>query len=64
MGNISRRAEIQTFYENALESSSDEESDGETDLFIAAAAMVNDHYMMPPHMGGSPKKRLPNVDRD
>jgi hypothetical protein len=42
MGNNSRRAAAQAFYKNILESSSDEESDGETDLLITAAGMVNE----------------------
>jgi hypothetical protein len=33
----SSRATIQDFYKNVLESSSDEESDGEIDLLIAIA---------------------------
>jgi hypothetical protein len=31
---------------------------------IAAAGMVNKQFLMSPRWGGSPKKRLPNVDRD
>jgi hypothetical protein len=60
----SRRAAIHAFYGNVLKSSSDEESDGETNLLRAAAAMVNDHYLMQPRRGVSSKKRLPNVDHD
>jgi hypothetical protein len=40
-----------------LMSSSDEESDGETDLLMTAAGMFNEHFLMPPHRGGSSKKR-------
>jgi hypothetical protein len=31
-----------------LESSSDEESDGETDLLMADGGMVNEQFLMPP----------------
>jgi hypothetical protein len=51
MGSSSRMAAIQAFYENVLESSSEKESDSETDLLIAAAAMVNNHYLMLPRRG-------------
>jgi hypothetical protein len=51
MGNSSRRATAQAFYENVLKSSSDVESESETDLLIAAAGMVNEHFLMPPHRG-------------
>jgi hypothetical protein len=43
---------------------SDEESDGETDLLMATAGMVNEHFLMPPCRGGSSKKQEDNVDRD
>jgi hypothetical protein len=49
-------------YKNVLESLSDEEFDGETDLFIAIASLVNEQYLMPPRKDGSSKKRLPNVN--
>jgi hypothetical protein len=45
-------------------SSSDEDSYGETELLVAAAIMVNEHFLMPPGRGGSSKKREGNVDRD
>jgi hypothetical protein len=45
-------------------SSSDEESNGETDLLMVVAGMVNKHFLMPPRRGGSSKKREGNVDRD
>jgi hypothetical protein len=64
MGSSNRRAAAQAFYENVRNSSIDEESDGETDLFMAAASMVNEHFLMPPHRGGSTKKWDANVDRD
>jgi hypothetical protein len=64
MGISSRRAAVQAFYENVLNLSSDEESDGETDLLMADTGMVNEHFLMPPHRGGSSKKREANVDRD
>jgi hypothetical protein len=51
MGNSSRRARTQAFYENVLKSSSDVESESETDLLIAAASMVNKHFLMPPRRG-------------
>jgi hypothetical protein len=40
-----------------LESSSDEEFDGETDLLMATAGMVNKELLLPPHRGGSSKKQ-------
>jgi hypothetical protein len=64
MGRSNRRAAALAFYENVLNSSTDEESDGETDLFMAAASMVNEHFLMPPHRGGLSKKWDANVDRD
>jgi hypothetical protein len=42
-------------------SSSDEDSDGETELLLAAAGMVNEHFLM---RGISSKKREGNIDRD
>jgi hypothetical protein len=48
IGSSSRRAAAHTFYENVIESLSDEESDGETDLLMAAAGMMNEHFLMPP----------------
>jgi hypothetical protein len=45
-----------------LESSSDEESDGETDLLLVAIGMANEQFMMPPSRGGSSKKREANVN--
>jgi hypothetical protein len=47
-----------------LMSSSDKESDGETELLVAAADMVNEHFLMPPRRGASSKKREGNVDRE
>jgi hypothetical protein len=38
--------------------------DGEIDLLMAAAGMVNEHFLMPPHRGGLSKKLEGNVDRD
>jgi hypothetical protein len=64
MGISSRRAATQAFYENVLESSSDEEFDGETDLLMAVAGMVNKEFLLPPPRGGSSRKREANVDRD
>jgi hypothetical protein len=34
-----------------LKSSSDVELESETDLLIAAAGMVNEHFLMPPRRG-------------
>jgi hypothetical protein len=45
-------------------SSSGEESDGETNLLMAAAGMVNEHFLMPPRRGGSSQKREGNIDHD
>jgi hypothetical protein len=64
MGSNSCRVATNTSYDNVLMSSSDEESDGETDLLMVAAGMVNEHFLMPPHRGVSSKKREANVDRD
>jgi hypothetical protein len=55
MGNSSHRAATQAFYDNVLMLSSDEESNSETDLLMAAAGMVNKHFLMPPRIGGSSK---------
>jgi hypothetical protein len=63
MGN-SHSVAIKAFYKIFLESTSEEESNGEIDLLIAAAVMVHDHYLMVPRRVGSSKKRLPNIDRD
>jgi hypothetical protein len=63
MGSSTRRAASQAFYENVLESSSDEDSDGETDLLIAATGMGNEHFLMPPRKGGSSHKWHANIDR-
>jgi hypothetical protein len=63
MGISSRRAATQAFYKNMLESSSDEESDGETDLLMAAGGMVNEQFLMPPRRGSSLKKWEANMDR-
>jgi hypothetical protein len=56
MGSSSHRAATQAFYGNVLKSSSDEESESETDLLIDAAGMVNKHFLIPPHRGGSSQK--------
>jgi hypothetical protein len=47
-----------------LKSSSDEDSDDEADLLIAAASMVNEHFLLPQCRGGSSHKRQFNFDRD
>jgi hypothetical protein len=57
MGSSSRRAAAKAYYDNVLMSSSNEDSDGETELLIAAVGMVNEHFLMPPCRGGSSKKR-------
>jgi hypothetical protein len=64
MGRSSRKAASKAYFDNMLMSSSDEESDGETDLLMAAAGMVNEHFLMPPRRGCSSKKWEGNVDRD
>jgi hypothetical protein len=55
---------IEFFYKNDIKSSSDEESDGETELLFAAASMAHVHYLMSKRMGGSSVKRKANKDRD
>jgi hypothetical protein len=64
MGNNSRRTAAKAYFDNVHMSSSDEESDGETELLMATAGMVNEQFLMPPRRGGSSKKREGNVDRD
>jgi hypothetical protein len=64
MGSSSHRVAAKAYYDNVLMSSSDEESDGETNLLMAAADMKNEHFLMPPHIDGSSKKRETNVDHD
>jgi hypothetical protein len=64
MGSISRRVAAKAYFDNVLMSSSDEESNSETELLMAATGMVNEHFLMPLRRGGSPKKREGNVDRD
>jgi hypothetical protein len=44
------------YFDNVLMLSSDEDSDGETELLVAATGMVNEHFLMPPRRGGSSKK--------
>jgi hypothetical protein len=51
MGSNSRRTATQAFYENVLESSPDEDFDGETDLLMAVASMVNKEFLLPPRRG-------------
>jgi hypothetical protein len=64
MGSNTRRAAAKAYFDNVLMSSSDEDSDGETGPLLAAAGMVNEHFLMPPHRGGSSKKREGNIDCD
>jgi hypothetical protein len=64
MGSSSRRAAAHAFYENVLELTADEESNGETDLLLVAVGMVNAHFLMPPRRDGLSKKREANVDSD
>jgi hypothetical protein len=64
MGSSCRRAAAKAYFDNVLMSSSDEDSDGETELLLVAAGMVNEHFPMPPRRGGSSKKREGNVDQD
>jgi hypothetical protein len=51
MGSSSHRAAAKAYFDNVLMSSSDEDSDGEIELLVAAAGMVN--VLMPPCRGGS-----------
>jgi hypothetical protein len=44
MGSSSRRAATKAYFDNVLMSSSDEDSEGETELLLAAAGMVNEHF--------------------
>jgi hypothetical protein len=55
---------IECFYKNIIKSSSDEESDGETELLFTAARMAHDHYLLLKRKGGSSVKRKANKDRD
>jgi hypothetical protein len=55
---------IEYFYKNIIKSSSDEESDGETELLFTAARMAHDHYLLLKRKGGSSVKRKANKDRD
>jgi hypothetical protein len=64
MGNSSRRAAAKAYCDNVLMSSSDEETDGETDLLMAMTSMVNEHFLMPPRRGGSYKQQEGNVDHE
>jgi hypothetical protein len=64
MGSSSHSVAAKAYFDNVLMSSSDEESDSETDLLMVDAGMVNEHFLMPPHRGGSSKKREGNVDHD
>jgi hypothetical protein len=64
MGSNSRRATAKAYFNNVLMSSSGEDSDGETELLLAAAGMVNEHFLMPPRRGVSSKKREGSVNRD
>jgi hypothetical protein len=60
----SSQRSIEFFYKNFVESSSEEESDGETEILLAVAQMVHDHYLLPPHRGGSSKRREDNQECD
>jgi hypothetical protein len=64
MGSSSRGASAKAYYDNVLISSSDRDSDDEINLLMAAAGMVNEHFLMPPHSGSSSKMRAANIDRD
>jgi hypothetical protein len=55
---------IEFFYKHAIESSQDEESDGETKLLPAAACMAHAHFLLPKRGGGSSVKYKANKDRD
>jgi hypothetical protein len=58
------RKSIEFFYKNVIESSSDEESDGETELLPAATSMAHNHFLLPKRRGGSSVKRKANKNRD
>jgi hypothetical protein len=60
----SRRTAAKAYFDNVLMSFSNEDSDSETELLVAAAGMVNEHFLMPRRRGGSSKKREGNIDRD
>jgi hypothetical protein len=64
MGSSSHRAAAKAYFDNVLMSSSDEESDGETDILMATAGIVSEHFPIPPHRDCSSKKQEGNVDRD
>jgi hypothetical protein len=64
MDNSSHRAAANTFYDNKIMLSSDEDLDGKTDLLMAATSIVNEHFLKPPRRGGSSKKWEANVDCD
>jgi hypothetical protein len=64
MGSSSRRAAANAYFDNVLMSLSDEDTNGETELLVAATGMVNEHFRMPPRRGGSSKKREGNIDHD
>jgi hypothetical protein len=64
MSSSSHRAATQAFYVIVLESSSDEVSDGKTDILMAAIGTTNEEFMLPPCKGGSSKKQETNIDRD
>jgi hypothetical protein len=64
MGNNSRRAAAKAYFDNVLMLSSDEESDSEIEFLMAAAGMVNEHFLMPHRRGGSSKNWEGNIDHD
>ena len=64
MASSSRRAAIEYFYKNIIDSSSEEDSDGETEMLFAAASLVHAQCLMPVKRGGSSKGREANVDRE
>jgi hypothetical protein len=55
---------IEFFYKNVIESSSDEESDGENKFLFTAANMMKNHHLLSRRRGGSSVKRKANTGRD
>jgi hypothetical protein len=55
---------IDFFYKNVIESSLDEDSNGEIELLFTTASMMHEHYVLPQRRCGSSEKRKANTDRD
>ena len=54
---------IEFFYKNVVESSSDDDSDGDTEMIMTAASFIYDD-MMRPTRRASINQRSANVDRE